>query len=655
MPAEFHCRRVLYSVGLCLMLGACDQADRPHQHSTSENVQSTNTLSADEAWHELTSSGERPNRHSGESSLAYFMRSVELSDIRRRELGLKFWNQYPQDPRRYKWLQLTVHMPPHYAVDIDEWAENETRLKPNAAVLDHRARAKWEDLYPRLRQTFWNAPEVTDQERRFLWMGELEQKLLRTKEAHARGETVDAEPILTNILSFAEAYTKPFSENDKSTFRWSVGGVIRLATRDCREILGLNNESLFAYARALVETGNTVAVDIGHSIQIAMINSDGEMPSLYPAEWSEVERAWHSLPTYPSDQPSSLEESIAFYHEQFVNTRKYRDIGARRLWNEYPDRELRLQWIGSTHWSAPTYAKHFVDAIRQKSADGLAPVEVDEIALGEWEQLYAELRREVWDHPETTDQERGQMRGKEVWRELWDIQTYGKVRQDTIAVPTLLDEIHTLYTEYENVKDTSLLSSIILRLYRNFGLNDDELLAFFEPMQKYVNQELRDLAKAAQNQIELRTRYFRFSAFTMQGEPFDIVNMRGEIILVDHWATTCSSCIAAMPRIHDIYERYKDRGFEVVSIAYDGTSQRKRIERIEKELGLTWTTLDGEGQWGEISEKYGYQGFPQYMLLNRDGMLHAGTGEVDMGRNLEALLKEMLADEAVEKEAVTVH
>ena len=110
-----------------------------------------------------------------------------------------------------------------------------------------------------------------------------------------------------------------------------------------------------------------------------------------------------------------------------------------------------------------------------------------------------------------------------------------------------------------------------------------------------------------------------------------------------------------MPRIHDVYEQYNSRGFEVLSIAYDGTSQRRRIERIKKELGLTWTTLDGEGQWQEIAENYGYQGFPQYMLLNRDGTLYAGTGEVDMGRNLADLLDEMLAAEEAEKESATVH
>lgn len=77
--------------------------------------------------------------------------------------------------------------------------------------------------------------------------------------------------------------------------------------------------------------------------------------------------------------------------------------------------------------------------------------------------------------------------------------------------------------------------------------------------------------------------------------------------------------------------------------------------RIDRELGLTWTTLNGEGQWEEISEKYGYVGFPQYMLLNRDGTLYAGTGEVDMGRNLEALLDEMLAAEVTEKKAATIH
>lgn len=148
--------------------------------------------------------------------------------------------------------------------------------------------------------------------------------------------------------------------------------------------------------------------------------------------------------------------------------------------------------------------------------------------------------------------------------------------------------------------------------------------------------------------MKLRSTPFELSGRKIDGEPFDIESLRGKIVLVDHWATTCAGCIAAMPRIHDIYLRYQDLGFEVLLVNYDGPSRLSKVERIEKELGLTWMTYAGNFDlWDNtISVKYGYGGFPQYMLLNRDGTIRAGTGAIDMGRNLEALLNEMLEEEA---------
>lgn len=89
---------------------------------------------------------------------------------------------------------------------------------------------------------------------------------------------------------------------------------------------------------------------------------------------------------------------------------------------------------------------------------------------------------------------------------------------------------------------------------------------------------------------------------------------------------------------------YKDRGFEVVSIGYDASSERRRVLRIKNELGLTRTTLNGEGQWEEISNKYGFSGFPHYMLLDRDGKLYRGSVRTTPA-NLRILFDEMLAEE----------
>ena len=141
----------------------------------------------------------------------------------------------------------------------------------------------------------------------------------------------------------------------------------------------------------------------------------------------------------------------------------------------------------------------------------------------------------------------------------------------------------------------------------------------------------------------------------MNGDDFDISDIYGNIILVDHWATTCASCIEAMPKIHEFYLRFKSEGFEVASVCYDCGENQDRASRLEKEMGLSWPMIVADDQWERVSSQYGYSGVPQYMLLNRDGTLYAGTAEINEGNNLENLVIRMLAAEAAEQEAATVH
>lgn len=129
----------------------------------------------------------------------------------------------------------------------------------------------------------------------------------------------------------------------------------------------------------------------------------------------------------------------------------------------------------------------------------------------------------------------------------------------------------------------------------------------------------------------------------LDGDVFDTDSLGGKLVLVDHWDTNCGACIAAMPLIHDVYLQYKNLGFEVVSIAYDAETNRRSVERYKDEMGLTWTTLNGEGKWPVIAARYGYSGYPQYMLLDRQRRYVAGTAEMGNGANLEALLDALLA------------
>lgn len=261
-----------------MALVACVETPRlPAEEIRTGRVLESHT-SADSDWAALTSSGARPQRMPGENSLAYFMRQVELADVRRRERGLAFWDAYPDDPRRFKWLMLTVHMPPHYAKDIHAWADNETRPEPNTAAVDTAKLGQWQARYPELRAAFWGSSQITDVERRYLWFGELEQALWRAREARARGDGVDTAPLLEDIVSFLTTYPEPFNETDASNYYWVTRTLIEF-TLDDHRTFGWDAASLLAYATRLVATGPVAAESNAKAIK-AVIEESGRLPTV---------------------------------------------------------------------------------------------------------------------------------------------------------------------------------------------------------------------------------------------------------------------------------------------------------------------------------------------------------------------------------------
>lgn len=625
--------------------------------------------SADEMWARLTSIEPDLVRLENESGLEHFMREVEMSNQARRSLGLEFWNAHPDDPRRYSWLIRTVYMAPAYPVELTEWARQETQLDVNVAARDNKAVTRWKATYPTLRDAFWTAETVTDQQRRLLWAGELHQEITDARRRHAAGKKVNVSALTNDIVDWLAAYPAAESELDGSGYRAQRRSLINGGVLDDPEAIGASRPEVQAFINRIRQTITDEAF-VGRLDRRLSNMSFGEIESVSPARHNDID-AVSSI-----DLLSSLQETGAYWAHTHIETgtasadefaisrygrelgyRKYRDIGlplaAEGLDSAKGEDFMKiLSWMSLTHWSPPTYPSELVAALQLRNGNGLFG---DARAVSEWRRDYSVLREKVWQHPEIEERNRLHIRANELWAELGHVRAAWKRTGDTSHGLRLMTEIATLLREYEAQITESdweghwLFASAPKMLgdsHADYGLTREDIKGFWSPFVDHPCEHVRHRARGALGRLALAEIPFEFSAPTMHGEDFDMQDLRGKIVLVDHWATTCSSCISAMPRLHEIYEDYKDRGFEVVSIAYDGEEQRKKVLRIEAELGLTWTTLNGEGQWDAIRSKYGYGGFPQYMLLDRDGTLYAGSGEVDMGRNLSALLDEMLmADE----------
>lgn len=62
---------------------------------------------------------------------------------------------------------------------------------------------------------------------------------------------------------------------------------------------------------------------------------------------------------------------------------------------------------------------------------------------------------------------------------------------------------------------------------------------------------------------------------TLTGQKINMVDLKGKVVLVNFWATDCKSCVKEMPELVKIYNTYKEKGFEVISVAmpYDPPAQ----------------------------------------------------------------------------------
>src|SRR5262249_46537802 len=73
---------------------------------------------------------------------------------------------------------------------------------------------------------------------------------------------------------------------------------------------------------------------------------------------------------------------------------------------------------------------------------------------------------------------------------------------------------------------------------------------------------------------------------TLEGGQFDLQQWRGQVVLVDFWATWCASCLIDLPRVKQLYERYHNDGLEIVGINLDDTQEA--AARFVQDRQIAW-------------------------------------------------------------------
>lgn len=104
----------------------------------------------------------------------------------------------------------------------------------------------------------------------------------------------------------------------------------------------------------------------------------------------------------------------------------------------------------------------------------------------------------------------------------------------------------------------------------------------------------------------------------LEGKPVSLTDYRGKVLLLDFWAVWCGPCIGEMPNIKEVYEKYHDKGFDVIGISLD--NDETVLREFIKDNRLPWRQIfDGEGWSGPLAEKYGVRSIPAPFLLDQEG------------------------------------
>jgi len=206
------------------------------------------------------------------------------------------------------------------------------------------------------------------------------------------------------------------------------------------------------------------------------------------------------------------------------------------------------------------------------------------------------------------------------------------------------DQIYSYELEFVKRNYDSYLSAILLeRFIASKVLSIVEAKDVFNLLTDRIKNsdigiKLKNLIETPNQSIEIGNYAPNFNAPSPEGQILNLNDKLGKITLLEFWASWCGPCRRENPNLVKIYNKFNDKGFEIVGVSLD-KSKPQWIQAIADDY-LTWNHVSNLKFWQDpIARLYQVRAIPASFILDENGVI---VSKNLRGSQLEAKIGELL-------------
>jgi thiol-disulfide isomerase/thioredoxin len=129
----------------------------------------------------------------------------------------------------------------------------------------------------------------------------------------------------------------------------------------------------------------------------------------------------------------------------------------------------------------------------------------------------------------------------------------------------------------------------------------------------------------------------------IHGSTISMAKLKGKVVVVDFWATWCSPCVAEMPKMKELYAKYRDQGVEFIGVSLDQPEDQgglTKLRKFVKEEKIGWPQYyQGKGWESEFSSSWGINAIPAVFVVDQEGKLYSIEARGKLKEMIPSLLK----------------